>query len=300
MDYTGIRQKLKELYPQEKYMDSIVDNFASVFSDERFDDLTRVGKIFCVNKSVISRSQFYRIHPYVVTIYIYLYDAQLSDHGTLDRVKSLRMSDISTTNNVGEAYFADLSSLLSRVDQVGSFYDMSSKYDQIMLKSVVILAWHGLSSAEIAKVRKSDIRDGEVLRCDEPPVKVADEYLDVLKRCADTVSYHAFPSGKLVNCATSPYLLRTSHGHFDEEKIKQLVKRFNDVAKIKIERVLNLANIRRNGVFHSLFEMEREGKTVNFRNPDVMMLIKTRDFEVADWYQQAYTEWKLHFFGGVV
>ncbi len=300
MDYAAVKEKLEELYPQEQYMGSIVDHFETVFADEEYDNADKISELFRMNKAVTSRSQFYRLKRYIISFYKMLAGCGEVADDTMHRVEALTLSNIQTTDDIQKAYFADLRHLLDYVNLIGSQYDLGGEFDQITLKSILILTWYGFETSEIVGLRQSDIRDGRVLRCDEMPLSLPDEYFKILQRCASTVQYRAFPSGKRIICESSPYLLKASSGRLSPEKIKQLLKRFNVVSKERLKRTLALANVKRNGVFCALYLKEESDGCLDFGSPEIKSLIGSCNPEIIGWYRQAYAEWKSHFYGGAV
>lgn len=164
-------------------------------------------------------------------------------------------------------YFKSLDDLLNLIDAVGAIVlpDYNELVDLIIVKTIVILGWYGLSAEEISLLKISDVERIKNERA------IEDKHYKILQIATSLDYYKGLPSGLLINLdVDSCYLIRlrkNSKGESPAPKpinITQTLTRFNK----NIPHVLNFA------IYFSLLKKNAELIMIHNDKSDSLLLDK--------------------------
>lgn len=161
------------------------------------------------------------------------------------------------------AYFRNLESALRFIDNVGELrlVNYNSSQDLVIVKSIFILGWYGLSLKEIVSLKKVDISKGTngygIVCVGDKRIIVDTISIDVLMNLKYLDSYKSLPNGTtktLKGC--EDYLFRPTAANCDgvaETHIAQFLKRFNDNVPRHLHQNIAFRNIYRNAKFVDVY-----------------------------------------------
>lgn len=161
------------------------------------------------------------------------------------------------------AYFRSLESALQFIDHVGELrlVNYNASQDLVIVKSIFILGWYGLSLKEIVSLKKVDIsknKDGDGLVCFGNKCIIVDAIsIDALMNLKYLDNYKSLPNGTtktLKGCEDC--LFRPTAANCDgvaETHIAQFLKRFNDNVPRHLHQNIAFRNIYRNAKFVDVY-----------------------------------------------
>ena len=293
MDYEPFLRRCESKFPKEECLDVIVRKIGEVFADDDFRHNARACELFYITDK-ISKAQFFRMKKYVKELYEWLLESGKVTESQVEYVAALTMEDVISGEEIKTCYFSDLDSALDFIAAVGRRCGLGDEDDLLMIKSIVILSWHGLGRSEIAEIRKSDlvrVNNSIVVKNREPMV-LQIRYFNVLHRFSSIDEHRGFPNGKKQVYEDSPYLMRASRTvHMDKDKISQAVKRFNLVAADQFGHRISTKAIRNNGAFFRMLESAQDSRTITATAKAIVGC----DRHAAFWYKVMYEKWKSIF-----
>lgn len=160
------------------------------------------------------------------------------------------------------AYFRSLESALRFVDHVGELRlaNYNSTQDLVIVKSIFILGWYGLSLKEIVALKKVDIskdKNGNgVVHVKDSYITLDSNSFDILMNLKYLDSYKSLPNGTLkILKGCEDYLFRptTNCNGLTETLLAQFLKRFNDNVPRHLHQNIAFRNIYRNAKFVDVY-----------------------------------------------
>lgn len=160
------------------------------------------------------------------------------------------------------AYFRSLESALRFVDHVGELRlaNYNPTQDLVIVKSIFILGWYGLSLKEIVALKKADVSKGKdgngVVRVVDSYVTLDSSSFDVLMNLKYLDNYKSLPNGTLKTLkGCEDYLFRptTNCNGLTETLLAQFLKRFNDNVPRHLHQNIAFRNIYRNAKFVDVY-----------------------------------------------
>ncbi len=203
----------------------------------------------------VGADRIYHKKKYVVMFYEWLRENGAVSQETLDYVKGLTIKDVVIQTEITTSFFASLESIIAFIDLVGSGYGFGARTDQPRVKSIVILAWYGFTTAEMSSIRFSNMSDehNSVSAGDKTAV-MRPEHYKLLRDCADSSSYRGLLNGKIGEFKSSPYILRSPLSErATPATIRQTLKHFNNCAS-KYAQKLRAADITKSGFMYKVWE----------------------------------------------
>lgn len=295
MDFEPFLRRCEAKFPKEECLEIIIKKIEEVFADDNFRHNSRACELFYITDK-ISKAQFFRMKKYVKELYDWLFELGKVTQEQREYVASLTMDDVISDEEIRSCYFSNLDGALDFVRAVGRRCGLDEEDDLLMIKSIVILSWHGLERSEMVKIKKSDlaVADKTVLFRNREPIVLPTEYFNILHRFAELDMHRGFPTGKRQVYEYSPYLMRASRSiQMDKDKVSQAVKRFNVVAIDQFGQRLSTKALQNNGAFCRMLEsgeQDSRALTVAVKN------IVGCDRHAAFWYKVMYEKWKNIFY----
>ena len=291
MNFEPFYTRCQELPDKDrKWVDGFYSTVLRTFDDEepQFQNHVMICSLFCGDHGGVSKAQYYRRRIFVRMLYDWLYEQGYVTRDTLEYVYSLRLSDVVTDYELSRYYFKNLDEALDFVALVGRANGLDSEDDMLNIKTIVILAWNGLESPEMASIKKRHLNEvnGTVV-IGEKTLHIEPKYMRVLCKFANIEMHRAFPSCRQQLYVESEYLMRSSRQScMTPNNIRCAIWRFNDIAD-SYGRELSIPHIRRNGVFCKVFESTDE-RSVN----TLVQEVTGCDTAFAYGYKEFYTRWK--------
>ena len=289
---TAIKQQDVSRFLQ-RFSESLGDeNIKKALS--RKDFLCRVFSLQKANS--ISRAHYQKIKEYLTNLVEYYgVEAELPT----------RTEVIESCKN--RSYFKDLPSMIDFIDEIGEsrlkHYD--KKLDLIVLKSIVVLAWYGFSSKEIAEMRKGRLEYGETCKILKPSypydqnayVNISLQAFLILSTLETADEYRGFPSGKMQPFKGDPDRLfrpvREGQDTLDEEHIIQTIKRFNNAIPSSKNISIVFRNIAKNAKFVEIYEDKSDApllkKIILHMNCTRLVALSYRD-QYCNWEETFYSK----------
>lgn len=253
---------------------------------------TMVQAFFFDKETNISRAFYQRIKKHIINLGEYL--------GVDIAIPTIQ--DVMNANNT-QHYFKNLDSVISFVDEVIGYElpEYNPTADSFYLKSLIILAWFGLSTEEMLKLKKSDVALGGK-QCKINTHKPVHKYINIPSNLSPILSclvnndcYKGLPSGKKI------YLNKNSEFLFSQKKntnsvnpelaLRQIIKRFNNLAS-RYNTNISLTTLRKNGAFVDVYnDNSNESLSTKIKNrfgcDRFQSLTLTEQF--LSWKNQFYT-----------
>lgn len=201
--------------------------------------LTRSGNLGSI-------ATFHRCRDFLVALYEDLVLDGYRLITSLNQMKVLSYADVAVFDE-GLASFASLDQALEAAHHI-------TKESIPPLQTIIILAWCGLSTAQIADFEKDDVT---VSTHTINNVPISDKALEILLRQKYSESYALFGTQKTYKQAPSLYLLPGKHGKLNANRISQILKEFNKVA-IEQGRYFSIVHLNRSGICSRLYEIEKQ------------------------------------------
>ena len=296
MDFEPFRIMCDSLPTQtRKCADGFCDSLPEVFPDDVFMIPDRVYTLFCGHGFVVGRSHFYRRRKLTLLLYNWLLEQGLVDPRFVKWISSLTIENIIALREMDVMYYKDLDDALGYISWIGGFTGLGGYGDLLNLKSIVILTWYGVNTAEMLEIQKDDLDVGKravLIRGDHArAVVLPEKYFDMLRYYATEDLHRGFPSGKKQTYLPSPFLFRAEKiEKLGCENIHGLIARFNIEAK-RFGRVIRLPQLRRNGIFASVLERDDGKKSVNV----LIMEVSGCDKFLASELSRVYEYWKARY-----
>lgn len=203
----------------------------------------------------------------------------LNDQGLVDNYEELKsfilsfnLSNFLVEENLSQIYFENISEVLKFIDDVGEFYlskvalksTGAKGYDKnselLNIKTVAILAWHGLTPTQMLQIKKTDIKssNGNYFIEWTPRTYVSKIEYNILHSFAGISSYRGIPSGRLTTLTEGDELLRicsTAKSQATDKYIFNMIKRFNRCAENSGKtKILQPKALSRCGVFSQVHD----------------------------------------------
>ena len=297
MDYKPFRTMCDSLPTQtQKAADNFCNSLPYMFPDDTFMMPRRVYALLSGSRArVIGRSNFYRRKKLTVLFYNWLLEQGLVDPRFVEWVSSLKLEFVVASREMDFRYYKSLDDVLGFITKVGASTGLGGYGDLLGLKSIVILAWHGVETSEMLKMQKADIDVGSsavLISGDHTrTVVIPEKYLDILRYYATEDIHRGFPSGKKQVYRPSPFLFRAARlEKLDFENLHGLVNRFNDKAR-KYGRELSLPQLHRNGIFARVLEQDDGEKSIN----ELIIKVSGCDKFLASELSRVYLMWKQRY-----
>ena len=231
---------------------------------------------------------------YVVMFYEWLRENGAVSQETLDYVKGVTTKDVVMQTEITASFFASLESIIAFIDLVGSGYGRGGRTDQPKVKTIVILAWYGFTPAEMSTIRFRDMSDEQhSVSAGDKTAVMRPEHYNLLRDCADRISYPGLRNGKTENCKPSPYVLRSPRSErATPDTIKQTLKHFNTCTS-EYAQTLRATDITKNGFMYEVWERCSE----TGKSPREVMKELCPECRHSDLYRKAmlYDKWVATF-----
>ena len=156
-------------------------------------------------------------------------------------------------------YFRDLENAMQFIDHVGELVltNYTPTQDLIIVKSIFILGWYGLSLKDIIALKRFWFKKNEdgcgVISIDDKQITVDKESAKVLTCLQYLHSYKSIPSGKIKYLkGNEEYMFRPTTANCEkltEMHIVQVLKRFNDNTPSYLHQNIAFRCIYRNAKF---------------------------------------------------
>lgn len=210
-------------------------------------------KIFYIQRgNSISRSHYQKIKEHL---------CNLLDYYSINVTIPSRTDVLDANETIG--FFKDLPSLIDFIDRIGAMQlpDYNKQKDLVVLKSIVILGWYGLSSKEIVNLNKNDLIYGEpckIYRTYSSYIEIPQQYFLILSNLESLDEYRGLPSGKMQvfkgddNKLFRP--IREGSDSFDEGNLMQTIKRFNKIIPPYLNTSICFRNLWKNAMFVNIHE----------------------------------------------
>lgn len=278
---------------EKQWVDAFYKTVVDVFGEDEQDflDLHKVYYLFYGSRSSkLSKAQYYRKRKLILTLYDWLArQGAVTDH-FLERVRSLKLQDVVSNNELILHYFKNLDEALNFVAVVGSYKGLGNYDDLLFIKSVVILVWHQVATSELLSLHKSDLKaDTHTVTLEDRSIQLDVKYFDILKRFAELDVHKGFPSCRKQVYLSSQFLMRSSQrANLCHNNLQKALERFNAVA-VDYGKELSLVSLRRNGIFSKVYFESDHSKTPSSRFQELIGC----DSAFAFGYKEFYERWKL-------
>lgn len=294
MNFEPFREKCLPLPKQYEQLTKSFCNKLQTLDDHHlnFQDPDFTFELFHLCGTCASKSQFYRKKRLILLLYTWLLENGKVSREYIDKIATLRLSDVISVNELKTFYFKSLDSTLEFISEIGSINGLDLPTDLVNLKSIVILAWNSVTLQETINLLKSDLdiaHNAIHIRGDnERIITLESKYFEVLRLYANEDEHNGFPTGKKQVYLPSPYLFRSARRkQIKLSNARSYLKRFNDEAK-KYRHKLGLPQLRKNSVFCKILEQDDGNKTIN----SLAMELKNCERAEAYAYAQSYMRWK--------
>lgn len=295
MDYEPFLRRCETKFPKEECLDIIIKKIKEVFPNDDFRNSSKACDLFYIT-SKVSKAQFFRMKKYAKELYDWLYEQGAVDQNSCKYVASLTIDDVLSAGEIRRCYFSDLDEALGFVRSVGRQCGLNEEDDLLMIKSIVVLSWHGVERSEMVDIKKRDliIESRSVLIDGKTPIVLQQKYFNILWRFATIDVHRGFPTGKRQTYADSVYLMRVSKTvQMDKDKVSQAIKRFNAIAIDRFGHQLSTRALQNNGVFCRMLEGEKQDShALIMAAKDIIGC----DRHAAFWYKIMYEKWKNIFY----
>lgn len=261
------------------------------------DDYDRIAAIydaFYASSTKLSRDKFFKVKRIVVKLAVWLHAQSLITEEYLTAVSKISIFDIDQISCITQNYFASLDDVLDFVSTVGGFAGLDGRNDLLQLKSIIILAWHGVERSDMIELKKSELarEDRSVYIASRRQKIFLDERsFDILYRYSIIDEYKDFPCGnRSRTLKPSLYLMRsyTSPKLKRENNISVLIAKFNKFAEelnLKSNRIIAISSLHHNGVLYKML-------SCNTFDMKEIERIASCDSLKGRWYVRMFKYWK--------
>ena len=155
-------------------------------------------------------------------------------------------------------YFKDLDSAMNFIDEVGNLLlsNYNKNKDLVIIKSIVILGWYGLSLKDIVQIKKRDVTkaiNGGLVNVGGKQFLVDQKSIEVLMRLSSLEGYQSLPNGTYKYLQDfNDYLFRPTSMDctgMRETYIAQSLQRFNNNVPRHLHQNIAFRNMHRNAMF---------------------------------------------------
>ena len=296
MDFTPFKLQFLRDNPKDDWKD-VFERVFAVVEDGDFQSIDRIDSIFRSGDN-LSRTTFFNTKRCVKELYKWLVARGAAPKECLEYVESINEADITIGSAVSKRYFRDLDDVLDFVEAAGRIRGFGSDDDLLVVKSIIVLTWVGVTRAEMCEILKRDIpsRGRECVLAGRK-VELSNRARNILWTLASTDRYHYFPSGAVATRRPSEFLFRTPRSpKMNLDGIAGALVRFNECAEVDLARRVDIRSLRNNRCCCNLYEAIGNNPV---RLDDVSKAFGC-DRSAAMWYRSVYERWKKCFVGGEV
>lgn len=290
MEYEFFCQKCKEIEEHERGAEGwFYNTAASEFDgDLNFSAREHIVGLFYGENSKLGRALYQRRKRIICLLYDWLYSQGEIEEAFAKWVHEVQYSDIISEREIMRFYFADLDEVLNYIAAVGRSVGMSDESDLLNIKTIAILAWHGLDVDEMLNLKKSDLLVADsIIKFNGQEISVCPRHMKILSLFAKTDRHCGFPTQRSQNYKDSIYLMRSAYqDHMTPNNIWCMLRRFN-VVGADYDMELSVLCLRRCGLFRRIYD-EKSEKSIN-------TLIQREiqcDTAFAVGYKELYEKWK--------
>ena len=291
VDYKHFIDRFYEKSDQQQICDveRFILNLNSLLKDDSVDklfDKTFVCKTFFLQStSSICRAHYQKIKGYLINLGIFL--------GITIPIPS--REEVIASQELF-CYFRSLDEALNFIDSIGerTLNTYNPYTDLVIIKSIVVLGWNGLSSKEIVSLPKTNVspctNDFCVVSVGNKKIELSGSAASAIFNLRYLEEYNGLPSGKKrILSGDSLFLFRPTsptRERIDESYIIQALKRFN---KLTNERSIIFRNLRKNALFVKIKEDRTNKKPI-----EKIMDIMKCSFNIALNYLPQYLQWEKY------
>ena len=283
---TKEKQQKDDIIRFLKYVDKLAEEAPL---SELLQSDTFLCRTFFIRKSnAVSRPHYQKIKGYLINLFDFI--------GVDSTVPS--REEVLTSQQV-ISLFPDLNAVLDLVDYVGNLklQDYNPSIDLVHLKSTFILAWYGMSAAEIASLPKKNLRtlpegiyriyfpDAET----EKYVDIPKQYFDILDALRFADGYRGLPTGKKqLFKGSDDFLFRPVNVNtsIKPEQVTLTFFRFNREIPPEKHQFVNLNNLRKNALFVDIYNDSSDSSLLE----KIMKHMNCNDI-MAYGYKKQYEYW---------
>lgn len=233
----------------KRFLNRVDEVCGEIAPQRRLQDKNAVCQLFYLQQlTFISRTNYQKIKDYVINLFDWL--------GINGEVPTQR-----EVIDAGEcvSYFRGLPEALSFIDAVGQYWlpNYHPLEDLIVVKSIYILGWYGLTLNEIADLKKEDISrqsDGSgLVKIGERQICIDSDAFVFISALKTLESYQSLPNGRIRHLrGDGNNLFRVAS--YEESEIEathlvQILKRFNAHVPSHLAQRLAFRTIRVNALF---------------------------------------------------
>lgn len=262
-----------------------IDKFIPLVNDEDFID-----NLFDISvKKDLNKKSFYSLKTLIKFFYQFLdkNNVGISDT-TFDYIQSLTLSDVIDDNDIRKYYFKSFDSMINFIELIGKETTKDKRSVQFHL-SFAILAWYGVSCAEMSNMRKDDIKD-EYVELQDRRIYLNEESINTLKEFANAKEKISL-NGRTFEYVPSEYLFRSHAQEFiTGVNIIKVIQKFNKIAST-YGKELNTYALHKNYVF-CLVHDYKVNKSFNKKLEDLIGAPKS----FSSFYHNSYSHWLKIFY----
>ncbi|MCL2847470.1 MAG: hypothetical protein FWE13_01790 [Firmicutes bacterium] len=250
------------------------------------DDAFVLNSFFTNKKSdAVSRSQYYRIRGRLLFLgeQFNVVDIAIPDR------------DVVLKHSPSDIYFKDIDELLSFIDSAvkRKFVGYNPNTDNVLIKTISMLAWYGLSEGNMVEIQKSDVRNKSITSFDFDFSLLANKEHDVLNRLALSDYYNALPSGKqIMFTGDASYLFRPTRIKLDRIPVSEIagqIKKFNLLIQNSKQHI-SVKRLQKNGRFAKVLQ-DNSGLS-DIEKIEKYFKCSRKDNKVAFAIVKDYQNWK--------
>lgn len=267
----------------------VIETFGGDSPD--FNNRSLIIRLFYGKRSTLSKSQFFMRRKQIQMLYAWLNEQGVVGEQTMAFVNTIDFKSIDVDHNLQRYYFADLDEVLNFIKWVGTLKGFNLEDDLLFIKSVAILAWHGVSLADMSDIKRSDLLESSLcVRVGERCIEIGQAYFAILLGLSNTVAYRGFPTHRKCTYIGGVYLFRSNvKSHLDASNMQSAIRRFNAEASSH-GKELSVVALKQNSVFCEILNASGS-------SDEGMRCVALRDMigcdsSFATHYSYLYRRWK--------
>lgn len=290
MDFNQFITYFNEQFKSESGRDIFIKKVQETFiKDSDYEDFDRIVSLFLTHNGngIAGKSQFFKIKAYTICLFRWLFNLGKIDRDVLRFIEELTPETIINRDRLQDSYFCSVDDMLEFFDYVGGRRGFKNDDCLLILKTIAILSWHGLTMNEIRDVQKASVRPNGVLiiQSRNKTLTLSEREYEILEKLSVVETIPSFPSGRNVVFVESSYLLRSSTSEqMSSAALINKLRRFNLIAMEETNRAISVPGLKKNGI---MVTMKSLGGAWT---PERIQRLLGCEKSVAWWYMTLYKQ----------